>query len=294
LNCYDADERMLPHLTNGTFHRLRIIEGVPQKAPESASELPRTASQGPFIPRRLIGEAPIEKDGSFNVEVPADTPVLLQTLDDRGLALGTCGWLWVKQKETRACIGCHEDPELTPENQYVLALRRPSNRLTLPPAGRRSVAFRETIAPMLKNRCAASDCHGGRDTPLHLPLASEPPNSNDLQRAYASLLVLKDKDAADHLSPVPQPGKYIDAGRARTSYLIWQLFGADTSRPWDRNLDEPATGERKINQMPPPGKGGPLKSEEIRTFVEWIDLGAQWEAVHAADQPPATKQAQSR
>ena len=93
--------------------------------------------------------------------------MLLQTLDERGLALRTCGWIWVKPKETRGCIGCHEDPERIPENQYVLALQRPSNRLTLPPEQRRKVTFREDIAPILQKYCAALDCHGGQDTPLY-------------------------------------------------------------------------------------------------------------------------------
>ena len=31
--------------------------------------------------------------------------------------------------------------------------------------------------------------------------------------------------------------------------------------------------------MPPPDKGGPLSDEEIRTVVEWIDLGAAWESL---------------
>ena len=294
LNCYDADERMLPYLTKGTFQRLRVIEGVPQSADDPASgSWCGTASKGLFVPRRLLGEAPIEADGSFNVEVPADIPVLVQALDERGLALGTCGWVWVKQRESRACIGCHEDPELTPENQYVLALRRPSNRLTLPPGARRNVTFRETIAPILRNRCAASDCHGGQDTPLRLPLTADQPSDQDVQKAYAALLASTDR-AAGYPSPLPQGGKYIDAGRARTSHLIWRLFGADTSRPWDRDKGEGASGGRKVKQMPPSGKGEPLSEEEVRSMVQWVDLGAQWEAVKTADQPAVTKQAQAR
>ena len=119
LNCYDADATMAPHLTPGMVKRVRFIEGVPQPAlPPTHARIGR----GPYVPRRLIGEAPVEADGSFNVEVPADIPLLLQTLDDRGMALDTCGWIWVKPKETRGCIGCHEDPERTPENEYVQAL----------------------------------------------------------------------------------------------------------------------------------------------------------------------------
>jgi hypothetical protein len=91
-------------------------------------------------------------------------------------------------------------------------------------------------------------------------------------------------------SPLPQHGKYVDAGRARTSPLIWRLFGADTSRPWDQHPDPAASAPRKVKLMPPPDKGGPLSDEEIRVFVEWIDLGASWEAVKTiAPEPPATK-----
>jgi hypothetical protein len=292
LNCYDADARMSPYLTKGTFQRLRVIEGVPRAAAEPGSD-PSCGGgpQGPFIPRRLIGEAPIEADGSFNVEVPADTPVLLQALDEHGLALGTCGWLWVKQREARACIGCHEDPELTPENQYVLALRRPSNRLTLPPGVRRNVTFRDAVAPILKARCAAADCHGGPAVPLHMELTADRPTPQELARTYTALLA--PRQGATNCPPVPTPGKYVDPGRARTSFLLWQLFGRDTSRPWDRNPPAPASEGRTVKQMPPPGKREPLAEEDIHTLAQWVDLGAQYEAVKTKGQPPITRPIQT-
>jgi hypothetical protein len=273
LNCYTADRMREAHLKPGEVKRVRVIEGVVRAAAKSP---PGAGPQWPFVPRRLIGEAPVEADGSFNVEVPADTPLLLQTLDAHGLALGTCGWIWVKPKETRGCIGCHEDPELIPENEYVLALRRPSNRLVLPPAQRRSVAFRQDIAPMLQQHCATADCHGESETLLRLPLAAEKPAQPDLQAAYAALMAPLESKAG---SALLQPGRYVDAGRARTSWLVWQLMGSNTARPWD--LDEKPAGAspRKVKQMPPPGKGSPLREEELWTLVQWIDLGAQYERV---------------
>jgi hypothetical protein len=292
MNCYDADERMSPYLSKGTFQRLRVIEGVPNTAEKPLPDTPcGDGSKGRLIPRRLIGEAPIEADGSFNVEVPADTPVLLQALDERGLALATCGWLWVKQREARACVGCHEDPELTPENQYVLALRRPSNRLTLPPGARRSVAFRETVAPILKAHCATTDCHGGQAEPLHLDLRADRPTAQELARTYTALLA--PREVATNSPPVSAPGKYVDPGRARTSFLIWQLFGRDTSRPWDRDPVGAPAGNRKVKQMPPPGKGDPLAEEEIGALVQWVDLGAQYEGVNTAYPPTITRPAQT-
>jgi hypothetical protein len=285
LNCYDADERLSPHLVPGMVKRVRFIEGVPLSAEAAA---PTPGRRGPFVPRRLVGEAPVEADGSFNVEVPADVPLLLQTLDERGLALETCGWIWVKPKETRGCIGCHEDPERIPENEYVQALRRPSNRLLLPPAQRRALSFRDEIAPLLRRHCASAECHGGERNALRLPLTAEAPSAGELEQAYDALLTPRD-GPLDPPATWPYPGRYVDSGRARTSWLVWQLAGADTSRPWDRQGDQAAAEPRRVKPMPPPGKGRPLSPEALRTIVQWIDLGAQFEAPAAEETQETTK-----
>jgi hypothetical protein len=284
LNCYDADQSMAPYLTTGMVKRVRFLEGVPQ-SPAARSNGP--VPPGGFVPRRLVGEAPVEEDGSFNVELPADIPLLLQTLDADGMALATCGWIWVKPKEKRGCIGCHEDPERTPENEFVLALRRPSNRLVVPAGERRSISFAEDIAPILQKHCANSECHGGNGTPLRLPLAADKPSSRDLELAYAALLrPLRGKAKA--AEPPPRTGKYVDAGRSRTSWLVWQLTGTNTSRVWDK----PTPSARNIRLMPPQGKGTPLLEEERRTILQWIDLGAPCTSLNslkAGIQPVSTR-----
>ncbi|NLH72743.1 MAG: hypothetical protein GX456_06795 [Verrucomicrobia bacterium] len=273
MNSYIANDMMQPHLTPGSIKRVRFIEGVLQAASTSDS---RSLHKGILpVPRRLIGEAPVEADGSFNVEVPANTPIILQTLDQHGLALATSGWMWVQPKETRGCIGCHEDPELVPENEYVLALRRPSNELTLPPEKRRAVVFRTDAARIFMNYCSSADCHGNRNNPLFLPLSSERPSEADLERAYSALTAPEDNQAADQQSlPLLKRGKYIDQGRARTSWLVWQLLGTNTARPWDNASERQKRPDRKVTQMPPKGKARALAPEELQTIIQWIDLGA--------------------
>ncbi len=278
LNCYDADARFKSQLRPGTVKKVRFIEGVRQKVSATAHE---AEVRGPFVGRRLIGEAPVEADGSFNVEVPADTPMLLQSLDEQGLALATCGWIWVKPKEKRGCIGCHEDPERVPENEYVLALRRPSDRLVLPARVRRTISFREDIAPILERHCAAADCHGGPDSPLPLALGESKPGEEALQKAYAALLKLDEADG----TAGPPPHRYVEAGQARTSWLTWQLTGRNTSRLWDGDRAKP---KAKISPMPPPGKGEPLTPEELRTIIQWIDLGAPYSASFETGSPGKT------
>lgn len=272
LNCYDTDLAHGAYVRTGAVKRVRLIEGVPQPVAAAGGTL---IPAGNLVPRRLIGEAPVEADGSFNVEVPADIPLLLQTLDDQGLALATCGWIWVKPREKRGCIGCHEDPERIPENNYVLALRRPSTRLVPDPSERRVIAFRETVAPILQRHCAAADCHGAGENPLRLPLGDGQASDQDLEQAYAALLgPVKSLEAARRVLP----GAYVDAGQARTSPLMWQLIGRDTSLPSDPETAGRKAG-RKVRPMPPPGKGEPLTPEELRTVIQWIDMGAPYQTV---------------
>ncbi len=268
LNCYTADPRLAAHLRPGEVKRVRFVEGVLESGrtePEGAAAAQRTS-------RRLVGEAPVAPDGSFNVEVPASTPLLLQTLDERGLALATCGWVWVQPKETRGCIGCHEDPELIPENEYVQALRQRPVRLTLPPEQRRVLSFRDDIAPMLGQRCALADCHGGAESHFRLPLSGDSQSPESLEDAYRVLTRVEGPSSLKR--PLVSPGV------ARTSVLVWHLFGRDTSRPWDREAGNgnPGGPALEIKLMPPPGKAPQLTPEEIHTVVQWIDMGAPFGA----------------
>jgi hypothetical protein len=66
---------------------------------------------------RVLGEAPLESDGSLFVRVPADVPLVFDLLDDAGRVVGGQRTpFWVRPGETRGCVGCHEAPDTTPPN----------------------------------------------------------------------------------------------------------------------------------------------------------------------------------
>jgi hypothetical protein len=246
-------------LAPGTVKRLRVVEGLP---------LARSHAEGPgAIPmasRRLIGEAPVEIDGSYHVHLPAETPVQLQILDADGLALRTSSWIWARYKGRQGCVGCHEDPERTPPSRFVDALRKPGARLLLPPERRRSVDFRSDIAPIVEARCTA--CHGeGQRVRLDGGLAAKGPTGR-FSRAYETLLSGVEEAAGGG----DAAGRYVHPYRARTSPLIWHLLGRNTARPWDG-----AAAQAPVTPMP---AGAGLGDDERRLFVEWIDLGALWDA----------------
>lgn len=74
---------------------------------------------------RSLGEAPVEKDGSFYVEVSANQPVRFELLDANGKTIvAERSWIWTRPGEQRGCPGCHGDKALAPENRWPLTLKR--------------------------------------------------------------------------------------------------------------------------------------------------------------------------
>ena len=76
----------------------------------------------PIVEKHLLGETPLASDKSFNIKIPANTPLQLHLIDSEGKTIQSCRWIWSRNHEPRGCIGCHEDGELTPENWFVEAL----------------------------------------------------------------------------------------------------------------------------------------------------------------------------
>jgi hypothetical protein len=213
--------------------RVRILEGVARKA---AGEAP-AGDLSPYLMKRVLGEFDIEADGSFHVQVPANTPIQVQTLDANGMALRSCAWIWVKSKAKRGCIGCHEDGELSPENVFSDAVGKPPHELNIPVAQRREIRFDKDVQPILQGKCTTGGCHAGPPAPSF---------------RYEDLLAKG----------------YVDPSAARLSPLVWYIHGRVTAQSWDK--PSAASPVKKL----PPGGAARLTSEEKRTIVEWIDTGA--------------------
>lgn len=72
---------------------------------------------------KLLGTAPVESDGSFFLQVPADQPLQIELLDRFGKTLKReAGWFWMRRGEQRVCVGCHAGPETAPENAVPMIL----------------------------------------------------------------------------------------------------------------------------------------------------------------------------
>ena len=106
---------------------------------------------------KILGEVPIAADGSFAARVPAQKPIVIQTLNARGHAIITMPfWTTVAPGETKRCIGCH-DPH---DNSVELAATNDS--LTAPhfDATQGDIFdFQDQLSPVLASKCGS--CHSG-------------------------------------------------------------------------------------------------------------------------------------
>ena len=254
-------------LAAGSVKTLRVIEGIPAHSSGPVPESSARASHRQLSARRVLVEMPIKPDGSFQVTVPASMPIQLQLLDEQGIAVRSCGWIWRRNHQAQGCIGCHEDPELTPPNRVSDALKEEPAMAAVPVDRRSAVDFAHEIAPIVSAKCAS--CHHGREAPADLDLAGVSDEGSSQTAGMIDRLhhvVLGTDQAADQASGL---GKYVHPGRARTSPLVWHLLGRNTSRPWDKAFVD------GIAKPIPQGKSEPLTDIEKQTIIRWIDLGAR-------------------
>jgi len=253
LDVYNSGRDQANRLPRGSVKQVRVLEGVSRTHSDpSGVDVPADGVQ--LAGRRILGEVPVESDGSFQLEVPPDMPLQLQVLDENGLALKSCVWTWTRPHFNQGCVGCHEDPELTPENRVVDAVTQPAIRLTPPLEQRVSVGFERDVAPLVVAKCQG--CHGPQGSPPLLAAGSA-------QELYQQLLVSEEERTPDQ-----QSGRYVHPGRARTSPLVWHVLGSNTSRPWD--------GEWTRHEVKPIPADSPIEwtKEERQTLIRWIDMGA--------------------
>ena len=84
---------------------VRVIEGFSSEAAPGVTMFGLTMFEGAAV----LGEAPVYKDGSWEVNVPPYIPMHLQPIDKFGLSIRNQQlWIQAQPEESRRCVGCHE------------------------------------------------------------------------------------------------------------------------------------------------------------------------------------------
>lgn len=108
--------------------------------------------------KRILGEAPIEPDGSVHIKVPSMRAIYFQLLDkDRKVIQTMRSSTHVMGGEMRGCLGCHATQNTSaPPRKPAAALRKPPAKLENR-FGDRTFGFARTIQPILDKHCVR--CH---------------------------------------------------------------------------------------------------------------------------------------
>ena len=127
LFCQDA--RLTKNTTAGWSHvrAIRVLAGKGLTVRSSHSYIVHAGNE-----TIELGTVPLAPDGSFSIEVPADTPLALQAVDAEGRSeLNEMSWIYVRPGEHRGCVGCHQTRQGAPisARPQALALQTPPLKL---------------------------------------------------------------------------------------------------------------------------------------------------------------------
>ncbi|TWT69542.1 Formylglycine-generating sulfatase enzyme [Crateriforma conspicua] len=149
----------LDGVPRGTVQRLRVLSyhfGYRQLAGPD-----KIGYGGPWDSMQIEGTVDVESDGSAMFEVPANTPLAVQPLDEKGRAVQLMrSWFTAMPGEVVSCVGCHEKPLESAASQFTLAATKPPQSIRDWYGPPRGFDFQREVQPVLDHHCAG--CHDGQ------------------------------------------------------------------------------------------------------------------------------------
>ncbi len=128
--------------------------------------------------REILGYAPIQPDGSVQIQVPANVPFTIEVVDvnTKRVTAQHTSWLQLKPGETKSCNGCHDPGNLIKPSHGRSGLTLPVN----PGAPTTGEPFPDTNAALFANAgetmaqtLARITCETGSTTPCSQILSSD-------------------------------------------------------------------------------------------------------------------------
>ena len=151
-------------IPRGTAKWLRVVES-PEKRFWSNRDWQGSGTQAPgmawddFNNKCILGTVPIEDDGSANFELPSDTFVYFQLLDEKGQMIQSMrSGTIVRPGENQGCIGCHEDRlNAVAPRRTAKAMLRPASKLQPWYGAPRNFSYTAEVQPVFDRNCI--QCH---------------------------------------------------------------------------------------------------------------------------------------
>lgn len=174
----DVYQGLEPTIKRGQIKRLRVIQELSKsvridpKLRAFGFQFPVISCGATYAGKKVLGEVPIEADGSAYFHVPAGIPLYFMVLDDKGRALQRMrSFTHLMPGEIQGCVGCHESRLQTPPNQRTAALVKGPRYLEKPEWGLEGFSYARLIQPILDSHCVG--CHDAKNPPNGLDLTGD-------------------------------------------------------------------------------------------------------------------------
>lgn len=270
-NVYDGTH--MKGVKPGSIRAIRIVES-PEKRSWSRGGWHGQGEQAPamnwhnFENKRILGTVPIEKDGSAYFEVPANTFVFFQALDENGMMVQSMrSGAYLQPGELTGCTGCHENRiEAVPtQKQFPIAMKRPPSKLNGWHGKPRFFDFQTEVQPVFDRHCI--QCHDyGKKPAEKLNLAGD-----------------KDFVFATSYTDLWATGNVKCVGGGPAEVQQAYSWGSHPSKLTKKLLDN--------------HHGKNIPNEDIERIITWLDLNAPYYPVYDSAYPqnptgrsPLTKQ----
>ncbi|MDO5318447.1 MAG: SUMF1/EgtB/PvdO family nonheme iron enzyme [bacterium] len=213
--------------------------------------------------KRVLGTVDVESDGSCCFEMPANTPISLQPLDQDGAALQLMrSWVTGMPGERVSCTGCHEDNRSSVRTRETIADRKyhKGEIQKIKPIdsdGVRPWGFAAEAWPVVQKYCLT--CHGDEKT---APLRAA------------------DQGGYNEKEPSKLSGLRFTMRTPEEAYRMLHPYvrrpGPESEIPTLRPLDYHVSTSPLVQMLRRGHHGVELEQSDWEVFYTWIDLNAPW------------------
>ena len=263
-------------IERGTAKRIRVVQplwresrigGNGNRGPAGGAYVstPIGVRNSTWDSKMILGEAPIEADGSAYFKVPARRPVYFQVIDQKGHAIQTMrSWSTLMPGERFSCGGCHEHKNTAPlpDRHLSLAMRRGPRALKPLGTPGRGFSFPREVQPVLDVHCVK--CHDGekksKEGETIFSLLSKPVLDDQAKRVWSEAYVNLTLGGAVTIDGQGCVGRAINWLSPQSSPKMIPPRSAGATKSKLMVMLEEGHGDTKVSR------------EEYEKIAAWIDL----------------------
>ena len=153
-----------PSIAHGDIKCIRVVREMPKTVRIDPSlrafgfQFPVISCGATYAAKNVLGEVPVEPDGSACFRVPSGIPVYFMALDAQGRAVQRMRtFTHFMPGEKQGCVGCHESRQQTPPVRRGSAIAAEPREIELPEWGAGGFSYVRVVQPVLDQHCI--ECH---------------------------------------------------------------------------------------------------------------------------------------